>query len=153
MIHKISSAIAKEDMVLLVYYLDGTVVEYDVEQLLGQFPQLEALKDVELFSQVQVDTAGYGISWSDDLDLDAETIWEDGNVIGHLEVSLENHIATIYAEARAERGLTQKDLAEKTGIYQAEISKIERGIGNPSVKTLKRLADGLDMQLQINLAK
>ena len=45
--------------------------------------------------------------------------------------------------------MTQKELAEKTGIYQADISKIERGIGNPSVMTLKRLADGLEIELII----
>ena len=50
-------------------------------------------------------------------------------------------------------GLTQKDLAEKTGIYQADISKIERGIGNPSLLTLKRLADGLDMDLILDFSK
>ena len=52
-------------------------------------------------------------------------------------------------QAREEAKLTQKDLAEKTGIYQADISKIERGVGNPSLLTLKRLADGLDMTLKL----
>ncbi len=46
--------------------------------------------------------------------------------------------------------MTQKQLAERTGIYQADISKIERGIGNPSLSTLKRLAEGLGMEIQIN---
>ena len=52
-----------------------------------------------------------------------------------------------------EAKLTQKDLSEKTGIYQADISKIERGIGNPSLLTLKRLADGLDMDLILDFSK
>ena len=56
-------------------------------------------------------------------------------------------------QAREEAKLTQKDLAEKTGIYQADISKIERGIGNPSLLTLKRLADGLDMELELKLVR
>ncbi|MBQ7765240.1 MAG: helix-turn-helix transcriptional regulator [Lachnospiraceae bacterium] len=51
--------------------------------------------------------------------------------------------------ARETVGMTQKELAEKTGIYQADISKIERGLANPSVSTLKRLADGLNMNLVI----
>ena len=50
-------------------------------------------------------------------------------------------------------GLTQKELSEKTGIYQADISKLERGLGNPSLSTLKRLADGLNMDIYINFAK
>ena len=54
---------------------------------------------------------------------------------------------------REEAKLTQKELAEKTGIYQADISKIERGIGNPSLLTLKRLADGLDVDLELKFKK
>lgn len=52
-------------------------------------------------------------------------------------------------DARIEQNLTQKDLAEKTGINQADISKIENGNRNPSIKMLKRLADGLGLKLKI----
>ncbi len=45
--------------------------------------------------------------------------------------------------------MTQKQLSEVTGIYQADISKIERGLANPSLLTLKRLADGMDLKLRI----
>lgn len=55
--------------------------------------------------------------------------------------------------ARENVGITQKELAEKTGIYQADISKLERGMGNPSLLTLGRLAEGLDMELQITFVK
>ena len=37
--------------------------------------------------------------------------------------------------------MTQKELAERTGINQADISKLENGTRNPSVNLLKRLAD------------
>lgn len=46
-------------------------------------------------------------------------------------------------------GLTQKDLAERSGIAQADISKIETGNANPSLKTLQRLADGMGMRLKL----
>lgn len=52
-------------------------------------------------------------------------------------------------EARISRNLTQKELAERTGIHQADISKLENGTRNPSVNLLKRLAEGLDMMLKI----
>ena len=44
---------------------------------------------------------------------------------------------------RNEQNLTQKELAERTGINQADISKLENGTRNPSLKLLKRLADGM----------
>ena len=46
-------------------------------------------------------------------------------------------------------GMTQKQLAEKTGISQSDISKFETGGGNPSIKTLQRLAAGMGMVLQV----
>ena len=52
-------------------------------------------------------------------------------------------------EARTSQNLTQKELAERTGINQADISKLENGTRNPSVNLLKRLADGMGMVLKI----
>ena len=37
-------------------------------------------------------------------------------------------------DARTSRNLTQKELAERTGINQADISKLENGTRNPSIK-------------------
>ena len=50
---------------------------------------------------------------------------------------------------RIAQNLTQKELAERTGINQADISKIENGTRNPSLKMLKRLAAGMGMALKI----
>lgn len=52
-------------------------------------------------------------------------------------------------DARTSQNLTQKELAERTGINQADISKLENGTRNPSIKLLKRLAEGMDMVLKI----
>ena len=51
--------------------------------------------------------------------------------------------------ARIRFGKTQKELAERTGINQADISKLENGTRNPSVNLLKRLADGMGMAVKI----
>ena len=52
-------------------------------------------------------------------------------------------------EARISQNLTQKELAARTGIDQADISKMENGSRNPSLNLLKRLADGMGMVLRI----
>jgi len=52
-------------------------------------------------------------------------------------------------DARASQNLTQKQLSERTGINQADISRLENGTGNPTINLLKRLADGMDMVLKI----
>ena len=51
--------------------------------------------------------------------------------------------------AREASGLTQKDLAERTGIAQGDISKLETGNANPSLRTLQRLAAGMGMKLKL----
>lgn len=51
--------------------------------------------------------------------------------------------------ARKSINMTQKQLAQRTGIDQADISKIENGNGNPTLHLLKRLADGMDMILKL----
>lgn len=65
--------------------------------------------------------------------------------------NLEPEFNTIQAliDARKKKHLTQKQLAERTGIDQADISKIETGNANPSLQILKRLADGMDMILKL----
>ncbi len=84
-------------------------------------PQFHAFEtNPGLFEQVQVNAGGYGISWNDELELEAEEIWEEGT---------------------------------ETGIYQADISKIERGLANPSVSTLQRLAEGMGMKLKIEFVQ
>jgi len=52
-------------------------------------------------------------------------------------------------DARTTQNLTQKQLSEKTGINQADISKLENGTRNPTINLLKRLANGMDMILKI----
>ena len=52
-------------------------------------------------------------------------------------------------DARNSVNMTQKELSERPGISQADISKIENGTRNPSLNLLKRLAEGMGMTLKI----
>ena len=67
--------------------------------------------------------------------------------------SLEPEFNIIQAmiDARKNLNITQKELSEKTGITQADISRIESGTRNPSLEMVKRLAKGLGMQLKLEL--
>lgn len=53
-------------------------------------------------------------------------------------------------DTREKLQITQTELARRTGIDQGDISKLERGTRNPSLKLLKRLANGLGMELKID---
>ena len=62
----------------------------------------------------------------------------------------ECELARTMIKARTETGITQKDLASKTGIQRSNISRIEQGEYNPSVKTLQRIARGMGKKLYID---
>ena len=147
MFHKTKSIEFKNGTVLEVTFANGKVKSYDVSVLFDKYPALRALKDRQLFRSGKL--MGYGIVWNDDLDLEAETVYEDGITVGNIELPYNEYISYVVSDARKEAGLTQVQLAELTGLDQSDISKIERGVANPSVKTLQRIAKALDKQLDI----
>ena len=55
------------------------------------------------------------------------------------------------AERRRAAGMTQQQLAEKTGIDQAAISRIESGRANPTLNTLDALVEGLGFNLLVQI--
>lgn len=61
----------------------------------------------------------------------------------------EMDIIRALVDARISQNLTQKELAERVGMNQADISKLENGTRNPSLKLLKRLAEGMGMTLKL----
>ncbi len=62
-------------------------------------------------------------------------------------------IIQVMINARKESGLTQKQLSDRTGISQADISRLESGNANPSLRTLQRLANGMGMELRVEFVR
>jgi ribosome-binding protein aMBF1 (putative translation factor) len=58
-------------------------------------------------------------------------------------------LAMQVVELREQRGLTQVQLSERSGVDQADISRIERGSALPNEKTLLRIAEALDADLTL----
>jgi len=69
-----------------------------------------------------------------------------------VDYDIEAELCELIANARNQLGITQKQLAEKSGVSQANISKIENGIYKPSIQILKRIAEGLGKRLVIEFA-
>ena len=150
MFHKAISMEFLEGTALAVTFQDGTVKRYDMRSLFSKYPQLKALEDRQLFLSGKM-LGPYGIVWNDELDIETETIYEDGETIRNEPLFLHSVSAHAVASARAIAGLSQKQLSSITGIDQSDISKIERGIANPSVATLDRIATALGGQLRIQI--
>ncbi|MDD3402084.1 MAG: DUF2442 domain-containing protein [Hespellia sp.] len=82
MSHRIQEVNVKDNYIIEAIFYNGEIKQYDMKQLFVVFPQFEKFQSIpELFQRASVDTGGYGVSWDDELDLDAETIWEDGILI------------------------------------------------------------------------
>ena len=133
---------------LVLTFEDGKVIEYDISSLFPKYPQLKSLTDRSLFTTGKL-IGGYGVIWNDELDIEAETIYEDGKLLRTVEVT-RRAAAYAVAMARASLDWSQKELAEKSGIDQSDISKIERGAYNPSVATLNKLAKAMGKKLVIS---
>ncbi|MCL2475136.1 MAG: helix-turn-helix domain-containing protein [Chloroflexi bacterium] len=61
----------------------------------------------------------------------------------------EREYTKVIITARREQGMTQKELAEKTGIRQSNISRIENGNCSPTITTLQHIAIGVSKTLHI----
>ena len=65
------------------------------------------------------------------------------------EYDIFKELAQLIVESRDKLGISQKELAEKSGLTQANISKIESGGSHPTIDSLRKIADALDKRLSI----
>ena len=151
MFHKATDMRFLEGTALEVVFQDGKVKRYDMASLFEKYPQLRALEDRSLFLSGKL-MGAYGIMWNDELDIEAETIYEDGVTVCEEPPAGNQAAASAVASARALSGMSQKQLAAAAGMDQSDISKIERGTANPSVSTLERIAGALGGRLFIHIA-
>lgn len=63
--------------------------------------------------------------------------------------AVEREVARSIVEARMREGLTQQELARRSGMMPANLCRLENGNGNPSVATLSKIASGLGCKLEI----
>ena len=143
--------VLKEGTTFDLYFLDGVVKRYNILSLAKKFPALNALKDRKLFEQGKLLGWG-GVVWNDELDVSSETVYEDGKDVTKEYGDIDSVVLGYKIKVkRTIRLMTQEELAKKIGIDQSDLSKIEKGTANPSLKTLSRIAKGLDSKLTFDI--
>jgi DNA-binding XRE family transcriptional regulator len=65
------------------------------------------------------------------------------------ELEVEYSIRNAILKCRKELGMSQMQLSSLTGITQPDISKLENNKSNPSIATLKKLADAFGKRLLV----
>lgn len=145
--------VLKEGTTFDLYFLDGTVKRYDILRLAKKYPQLNALKDRNLFLKGKLPDWS-GVEWNDELDIDSQSVYECGtdvtNEYNDIDIVVIGYKIKL---RRLELFMSQEDLANKVGIDQSDLSKIEKGNANPSLKTLLRISEGLDSNFLVTFEK
>ena len=67
------------------------------------------------------------------------------------EEEIRRAVIAQYIEYRKRKGITQQDIADSMGIKRPNISRFESGNYNPSLDMLIRMADKMDLQIEITL--
>ena len=143
-----------EDVKLELTFQDGKIVQYDMSKLFSKYPQLEELRrNRKLFLSGRLDVGGYGVIWNDDLDIDATSVYECGEVVGRVETTINQQIGVLLAQTREEQNITQVELSKLSNIDQGDISKIERGLGNPTIAKISKLFSALGKNISLTLLK
>ena len=81
MFHKIKSVLPQANYTLLVSFAEGVSKTYDVKPLFNKWEVFNELKKEHVFEEVKVDQGGYGISWTDDIDLSCDELFFNGKKI------------------------------------------------------------------------
>jgi len=80
--YRINKVKVKENYKLTCEFVNGVKKEYDVKILMKKYKIFKKLKkSKELFSKVDVDCGGYGISWNEEIDIASEEIWNKGKIV------------------------------------------------------------------------
>lgn len=142
--------VLKENATFDLYFIDGSVKRYDILSLSEKFPQLNELKNRDLFLKGKLLGWG-GVIWNDELDISSETVYEDGVDVSNEYDDIENVVVGYkIKERRLELDLSQDELAKMVGIDQSDLSKIEKGNMNPSIKMISRIAKGLNSEISVD---
>ena len=150
MFHEAVDLQFKDGTVIEVTFRDGMVKGYDMSALYDRYPQVRRLEDRKLFESGRLE-GFYLIIWDDEVDISTETVYESGWTVRKLPPFAGSKAGDAVLRARAARALTQKQLSELTGIDQGDISKIEKGVANPTIGTLERIAEALGGKLIISI--
>ena len=141
-----------EDVTLEMTFQDGKVIRYYMSKMFNKYPQLEELRrNRELFINGRLDVGGCAVIWNDDLDFEATGVYEYGELVDIIETPLNQQIGFLLAKARDEMNVTQVELSKMSHIDQGDISKIERGIGNPTLAKINKLFKALGKSVSLTL--
>ena len=138
-----------EGTVIEMTFQDGKIIRYDMADGISVFPPLKELQtNRELFLSGKL-LSGYGIIWNDEIDFNENIIYEDGEVVGYIEPTINDKFGELLQVTRLKKGLSQTELSKLSGIDQGDISRLEKGEGNPTLKKIDKTFKAMGVNLKI----
>ena len=155
MVSKLYKINVRQDYLIDVTFFNGSVKRYDAKGLEAVEESYRELReDEDLFKDAAIDGSKSEIVWKNGAHLSNEAIWYDSILIEVIDIE---DAAVAFAERlrtiREGLKVTQKELEARTGITQADISRIERAESNPSIRTMEKLVSGLGYSLFFDARK
>lgn len=132
-------------------YQDGKVVRYDLSKLFNDYPQYKKLLDSDFFMSGRLDPGGYGLIWNDEIDCDLTSVYLEGEAVGEAKTTFNQQIGFLVSKTREEKNITQVELARLSHIDQGDISKIEKGVGNPTLSKINKIFNALGKTVKLTL--
>ena len=156
MSHKIYSIENKPDYLMEIIFFNGEVRELDLRLLIETYPEYhERVTDMlHRVSDIAIEKSRNGVILPGGVSIDNETVYGNAYAVG--TGTIPNPLisfADSLIDARETKGISQRELEEMSGVRQAEISKIERGEGNPSLKTMGRLFSAVGKELNFGSSR
>lgn len=75
--------------------------------------------------------------------------WSEGSFVKKVITKTSLQLAFYIAKTREKMKLSQTQLSKKTGITQCDISRIEGGVANPTIETLSRICEALNLEIKV----
>lgn len=149
MSHKIYSIDTHSDYLVDITFYNGEVRRCDMKILIETYDEYRDREDlVERLSEIVIARSANEVILPNGGRIDSETLW--GNAYAIRECAIMDPVinfADAMIDTRERLGMSQRDLELKSGVRQAEISKIERGEGNPSLKTMSKIFEAMGREL------
>lgn len=140
-----------EGTVIRILFEDGLTKEFDVKNVFDRMPEYKCLENREFFKKAKL-IGWSGVSWSSEIDLSVDTIYYEGRTVESPDNALSLIVGFKIKQARLAKELSQQDLARLTNLDQSEISKLEKGLYNPSIKFLDNISKALGKKLIITFS-
>lgn len=139
MFHQIEAVYPMPDFVLGCKFKDGAILLYDLKSLFQTIPVFQQLADdPELFAKVVVSPGGYGVIWTDKIDLSSDELrnngwpeWKGDNLVT-MEIEIEIDLLDKLEELLRPYNLTPEDwivMALEYLVYPATKDQAEKWLG------------------------